>query len=174
MSALFRRVDWNSRVAVQAFRWFYCREDTAGITDFAAYLLHKAMSEHADAVISAPDKIMPDMPEKAAQVFADLEKRLAPWGGRVPPLVASDEQALADGAEYDALPENHWHESGRWMGTPRSDMIWDRVKKRIAAEAEADGTISAADKRRMARQAKHMEAMRDRAERKRMKEWEPR
>jgi hypothetical protein len=50
MSALFRKVNWHSAVAVQAFRLFYCRESPAGMTDFACYLLHKAMSEHSEAL----------------------------------------------------------------------------------------------------------------------------
>ena len=37
----------------------------------------------------------------------------------------------------DALPDDHLHESGRWTVRPRSNMIWDRVKKRIAAESPA-------------------------------------
>jgi len=174
MSALFRRIDWNNRVAVQAFRWFYCRESYPGITDFAAYLLHKAMSEHAAAVIFAPDRIMPDTPMRCAQTSAELEKRLAPWGTTVPPLTEQDHKALADGAEYDALPENYLHESGRWTVTPRPNLVWDRVKARIAAEAEASGTITAADKKRMARQAKRREILKERAEMKLAKQWEMR
>jgi hypothetical protein len=171
MSALFHKINWSSRVAVTAFRWLYCRESHPGMTDFAAYRLFQIMSTHADALITAPDKTMPDTPVLAAQVFHDLEKRLAPWLPDAPPLTEDDHQNLVDGAEYDALPENHLHESGRWYVTPRTDWIWDRVRSRI--ENDDSDIVSAAEKKRLARNAKHLEAMRERQERKRMKEWEP-
>ncbi len=184
MSSLFsRKIDWTSPVTIQAMRWFNCREIPPDATDFYCYLLHKAMSEHADVLIGAPDKSMPDAsprskefrrqtPEAAAKTFVELGKRLAPFQGRVPALTEDDHKALVDAAELDALPDNYLHETGRWTVTPRLDLIWKRVHARIAAEAEASGTITAADKRRMARQAKHMEAMRARAERRQMKAWE--
>jgi hypothetical protein len=98
---------------------------------------------------------MPDAPEKAAQVFRDLTARLAPWNGAVPPLTENDHQNLMDGAEYDALPEDHLHESGRWYVTPKSDWIWDRVRDRI--KNDDSDAISAAEKKRLARNAKHLE-----------------
>jgi hypothetical protein len=161
MSGLFGKKDWTNRVTVQAFRWFYCRETYPGMTDFAAYLLHKALSDHP-TLITAPDRLMPDTPARAAQVFADLEKRLAPWLPDAPPLTEEDHQSLIDAAELDALPDDHLHDSGRWTVRPRSDLIWERVKKRIEAEAEANGAISAADKKRAARNAKRLEALRER------------
>jgi hypothetical protein len=169
MSGLFGKRDWSNPVAFQAFSWFYCRGDTlSSMTDFECFLLHKALSDHP-TLITAPDRTLPDTPEKVAQVFADLEKRLAPWLPDPPPLVEKDHQSLIDAAELDALPDDYLHESGRWTVTPRSNLIWDRVKKRMLAEAEASGAISASDKRRTARREKRLELLREREERKREK-----
>jgi len=68
---------------------------------------------------------------------------------------------LAEAAKIAALPDNYWHESGRWIVTPKGNYIWDRMKKRLLAEAEESGELSAADKRRAARKAKHLEALRE-------------
>lgn len=187
MANLFsHKIDWNSRVVIQSMRWFQCREIPAGATDFYCYLLHKAMSEHADALIAAPDKSMPDTaspaskafaeqtPELAAKTFVELGKRLAPFQGRVPPLTEYDHQCLVAAAELDALPDDHWHENGRWIVRPRADLIWDRVKKRLVAEAEASDATSTTDKKRAARNAKRMEQVREKQLRKLEKGLEPR
>ena len=56
------------------------------------------------------------------------------------------------------------------MVTPRVDAVWDRVKARIAAEAEASAPISAADKKRAEKNAKRLEQMRARQYRRVTKE----
>ena len=100
MANLFsHKINWSNRVTIQSTRWFQCREIPAGATDFYCYLLYKAMSEHADVLIAAPDRDMPDTPALAAKVFVELGERLAPWLPSAPPLTEEDHRCLVAAAE---------------------------------------------------------------------------
>jgi hypothetical protein len=174
-SNIFGVIDWSNPSVVQRFRWSYLYnrpEDLKGMTDFCAYLVHRAMCEHPAETISAPDHAFPDLPECAARTFAYLEARLAPFGANVPPLVDRDWECLAHAAELEALPDNFWHPSGRWVESPRTDLIIERMKTRIEAESGASEVQIAAEKKRLARQAKRREQLLAREERRHDKELE--
>jgi len=166
--------DWSKPSTIQTTRWSYVISSSIeDMSDFTCYLLHRSMVDHP-ALITAPDRVFPDAPIKAAKMFAELERRLARWLPIPPPLTEQDHKNLVAAAELAALPDDHWHESGRWIVTPRADTVWDRVKKSMVAEAEASDATSAADKKRVARDAKRFEALREKQLRKLEKGLEPR
>jgi hypothetical protein len=126
------------------------------LTNYGAFRLWELMTKYPDAYMppSAHDdrsdqpSAKPWLPSKqeALAVYQCLMARLAPWLPSAPPINGVDAELLAEAAKIAALPDRHWHESGRWIETPKTDYIWERVRKRI--EAEDDGELTAADKRR--------------------------
>ena len=86
-SNVFGVINWNSPAAIRRFRWAYCYNRAADLeymTDFTAYLVHRAMSDHPAETISAPDRAFPELPERAAKTFAYLSERLAKFEASVP------------------------------------------------------------------------------------------